>query len=133
MWNTILPMPEDINLQVNTIAHTEMVINLGSSMVFDYAVHNKPCAYINYDVVHKVRPDWSVKNIYNYVHFRSIPNAKVVIWLNNPEEIASKIEKTLIDSAETVAFAKNWFEVINQQPPQEASKRMWESIKKIIQ
>ena len=133
MWNTILPTPEDINLQVNTIAHTEMVINLGSSMVFDYAVHNKPCAYINYDVVQKVRPDWSVKNIYNYVHFRSIPHAKAVIWINNPIEIASKIEKILIDSTKTVAFAKNWFKVINQQPPQEASQRMWESIKKIIQ
>ena len=47
MWNEILPTPEDIILQVNTITFTEMVINLGSSMVFDYVVHNKPCAYIN--------------------------------------------------------------------------------------
>ena len=35
-WNTILPTPEDFVLQMNTIAHTEMVVNFGSSMVFDY-------------------------------------------------------------------------------------------------
>ena len=36
MWNSVLPTPEDIVLQMNTIAHTEMVVNFGSSMVFDY-------------------------------------------------------------------------------------------------
>ncbi|MDD5151087.1 MAG: UDP-glycosyltransferase [Flavobacterium sp.] len=133
MWNTILPTPEDVILQANTIVHTEMVINLGSSMVFDYAAHNKSCAYINYDVDNKVLPNWFVSKIYKYVHFRSMPNEKAVIWLNNPSEIAFKIEKELNDSKETVRYAKNWFEIINQNPPQEASQRIWESIKKIIQ
>ncbi|WP_431243036.1 UDP-glycosyltransferase [Flavobacterium sp. P21] len=52
-WDAILPTQSDINLQMNTIHHTEMVINLGSSMVFDYAAHKKPCAFINYDVTNK--------------------------------------------------------------------------------
>lgn len=133
MWNTILPTPEDVILQTNTIAYTEMVINLGSSMVFDYVAYNKPCAYINYDVVERVLPNWSVKKIYNYVHFRSIPNKKAVIWLNNSEEIGFKIDNALNNSTETVGFAKSWFEVINQHPPQDASQRIWDGIKKIIQ
>jgi hypothetical protein len=129
MWNTIFPTVADIILQTNTIAHTEMVINLGSSMVFDYATHNKPCAYINYDVNNKVLSNWSVDKIYNFVHFRSMPNEKAVIWLNSSQEIASKIEKALVDSKENVRNAKKWFEIINQHPPQEASKRIWDSIK----
>jgi len=131
MWNAILPTPDDIILQVNTIAHTEMVINLGSSMVFDYAAHDKPCAFINYDVDIKVMPNWSAAKIYNFVHFRSMPNEKAVIWLNNSEEIASKIEKGLIDSKETIDYAKKWFGIINQQPPVESSQRIWDAIKKI--
>jgi hypothetical protein len=133
MWNTTLPTPEDIILQTNTIAHSEMVINLGSSMVFDYVAYDKPCAYINYDVEEKVLPNWSVKKIYNFIHFRSMPNKRAVIWLNNSEEIAFKIEIALNESKETVAFAKSWFEIINQHPPQEASQRIWDGIKKIIQ
>jgi hypothetical protein len=130
-WNTILPTPDDVALQINTIAHTEMVINLGSSMVFDYVAHHKSCAFINYDVPKKILEDWSVKKIYNYIHFRSMPNQESVVWLNNKEEIGSKIKKTL-DSNNNVSHASDWFRVINQHPPQEASQRIWDGIKKII-
>jgi len=133
MWNTILPTIEDVILQTNTIAHTEMVINLGSSMVFDYVAHNKPCIYINYDVEDKILPHWSVKKIYNFVHFRSMQNKKAVIWLKNSEEIVIKIEIALKDSKETIGFAKSWFEVINQHPPEGASNRIWDGINKILQ
>jgi hypothetical protein len=132
MWNTVLPKPDDVILQVNTIAHTEMVINLGSSMVFDYVAHKKPCAFINYDVDNKLLSNWSVNKIYNFVHFRSMPNEKAVIWINNKNEIASKIEKGLNNSKETIDYATNWFGIINQNPPQDASQRIWDAIKKII-
>ena len=132
MWNAILPTLEDVILQVNTIAHTEMVVNLGSSMVFDYAAFNKPCAFINYDVPNKKAVNWSVKTIYSYVHFRSMPTKKSVVWLNSKEEISSKIEMMLSDDAkEIVTNAQKWFEKINQQPAKDASKRMWNAIDEI--
>ena len=132
LWNTILPTQEDITLQMNTIAHSEMVVNLGSSMVFDYVAFEKPCAYINYDVVNKVLASWTVKKIYKFVHFRSMPNNKAVIWLNNKEEIAEKIENALNNSQITIEHAKNWFKIINQHSPQQASQRIWNNIKAIV-
>jgi len=89
-WNAILPTHEDLILQVNTIAHTEMVINLGSSMVFDYISFKKPCFYINYDVLNSNNKNWSVDKIYKYVHFTSMPSKDAVIWLNNPDEISKR-------------------------------------------
>lgn len=131
-WSTILPTNEDVNLQMNTIHHTEMVVNLGSSMVFDYVAHKKPCAYINYDVAERKDKNWSVKKIYKFVHFRSMPDKNAVIWLNSKEEIAAKLEQVLTN-ASTVPLAQNWFEKINRHPPQEASDRIWNAITKIIQ
>lgn len=131
-WNTILPTKEDLELQINTIKHTEMVLNLGSSMVFDYAAHNKPCAFINYDVADKVDKDWSVSKIYQYVHFRSMPNKNVVLWLNSPEDIKQKIKLGLEQSAQTIENAQKWFEIINQHPPENVSDRIWKAIKKIV-
>lgn len=131
-WNTVLPTQADINLQINTIAHSELVINLGSSMVFDYVAHHKACAFINYDVLHKKIMDWSVKKIYNYVHFRSMPNTEAVLWINNPEAIASIIEQGMAKNSSAIEEAKQWFEIINRHPPQEASKRIWQGIKTII-
>ncbi|PBJ13839.1 UDP-glycosyltransferase [Flavobacterium sp. ACN6] len=131
-WNTILPSKEDLELQINTIRHTEMVVNLGSSMVFDYAAHKKPCAFINYDVPNKVDKNWSVSKIYNYVHFRSMPNKKAVLWLNTASEIKEKIRQGLEQPEETVLNAQKWFEIINQHPPQDISTRIWKAVKSIV-
>lgn len=131
-WNTILPTQADLNLQMNTIAHTEMVINLGSSMVFDFATHNKACAFINYDVAVKTDSNWSVKKIYNYIHFRSMPDRNAVYWINSPNAIAEIIKKGLESNSSIIESAQKWFEIINKHKPQLASKRIWNAIKTIV-
>ena len=131
-WNTILPTKEDLVLQMNTIYHSELVINLGSSMVFDFVAYEKPCGFINYDVLNTEFPDWSVKKIYNFIHFRSMPTNNVVFWINSTNTIAEIIEKMLTkDSKVTVAAAQKWFEKINQHPPEKASERIWNAIDEI--
>jgi len=131
-WNAILPTEEDVKLLANTIFHTEMVVNLGSSMVFDYASFKKPCAFLNYDVPNKIDENWSVTKIYNYVHFRSMPSKESVIWLNSVNEIADKIKLGLKDAHETVEQAEKWFTIINQHPAENSSKNIWESIEEIL-
>ncbi|KAF2342013.1 glycosyltransferase family 28 protein [Flavobacterium tistrianum] len=130
-WNTILPTQEDAKLLANTIFHTEMVVNLGSSMVFDYACFKKPCAFLNYDVPNKIDMNWSVSKIYNYVHFRSMPNLNSVIWLNSADEISNKILHGL-NTGETLESVQNWFRIINQEPPEISSVRIWKSIETIL-
>ena len=131
-WNTILPTKEDVKLLSNTIFYSEMVINLGSSMVFDSACFKKPCAYLNYDVKNKIDEYWSVSKIYKYVHFRSMPNKNVVVWLNSSDEIADKIKQTLKQSDQTVENAQEWFKIINDHPAEESSDRIWEAITEIL-
>ena len=131
-WNTILPTKEDLVLQMNTIYHSELVINLGSSMVFDFVAYEKPCGFINYDVLNTEFPDWSVKKIYNFIHFRSMTINNAVFWIDSANTIAEIIEKMLTkDSKVTVAAAQKWFEKINQHPPEKASERIWNAIGEI--
>ncbi len=132
-WNTILPTPEDVILLSNTIYHTEFVVNLGSSMIFDYASFNKPCAYFNYNQSKMNDKLWSIHKCYKYIHFRSMPSKEVVVWLNNSTEIASKIESLLKNNEVVVKQSKKWFQIINQHPPDNASRRIWEGVTKIIQ
>jgi hypothetical protein len=131
-WNTILPTKDDLVLQINTIYHSELVINLGSSMVFDFVAYEKPSGFINYDVLNTEFPDWSVKKIYNFIHFRSMPTNNAVFWIDSTNTIAEIIEKMLTkDSKVTVAAAQKWFEKINQHPPEKASERIWNAIGEI--
>jgi len=133
-WNTAMPTANDLKLQVNIIANTIFVVNVGSSMVFDFATFSKPCFYINYNVEKRQNVKWDSKTIYNFVHFRSMPNKEAVLWLNSANEIEVKFEQLLQNGGTSVvANAKRWFEVINQHPPQHASRRIWNAINEIIQ
>ena len=127
-----MPTPADLVLQMNTIAHTELVINLGSSMVFDYAAHGKPCAYINYDIENGTNPKWSVKHIYKFIHFRSMPDKNAVVWLNNSRSMADEIEKMLSRKENPVEDALRWFEKINVAPAADASHRICNAFKSIL-
>jgi len=130
-WNAILPTTEDLKLQMNTIFHTEAVINLGSSMVFDYAAFKKPCLFINYDNETKEDNKWSVSKIYNFIHFRSIPSKNSVIWINSEAEISNKIIQALNNSSDVVKLAEAWFLKINHHPPEKSSNRIWSKLEEI--
>jgi hypothetical protein len=130
-WNSVLPTKEDIELQVNTILNTKAVVNLASSMVFDHAIFNKPCLYLNYNVAHKEDESWNPQKVYDFVHFRSMPTGKEVFWINSKDEITSKLSEAFKTGEKKVKKAKTWFEIINQYPAGEASQRIWEQLEKI--
>ena len=131
-WNTILPTKEDDSLLSNLVEHCEMVLNLGSSMVFDFVSHKKVCAYFRYNQKIKLNKKWDLLKCYQYVHFRSMPNKEAVLWINSPNEISAIIEKGITTPSAVIENAQKWFEVINQHPPQLASQRIWKAIKTII-
>ncbi|WP_373056920.1 UDP-glycosyltransferase [Zunongwangia sp. H14] len=131
-WNEILPTKEDLQLQMNTILHTEAVVNVGSSMVFDYAVFDKPCLFLNYQAENSQDKTWSTDKIYNFVHFRSMPDKDAVFWLNTREEIEAKLVMALNENSHIISKAKKWFEIINYHPPQKASERIWGEIETVI-
>jgi hypothetical protein len=127
-----MPTKADPTLLANTISVCDLVINLASSMVFDAACHNKPCAYINFNPNGIDIKKWSVEKIYSFIHFKSMPNKDAVIWLNSKDELKDKILEGLNNPKPYVKNAKEWFSIINQSPPQEASKRIVEAIEEII-
>lgn len=129
-WNEVYPTREDLELQINTILHTKAVINLGSSMVFDYAIFDKPCLYIKYDVVNKLEEIWSPHKVYKFVHFRSMPTGEEVYWLKEKNEIAQKISEALDERCKKANLAQTWFDRINHPLPQHASKRIWEHLER---
>jgi hypothetical protein len=131
-WNAILPTKGDGDLLSNIAEHCELVVNIGSTTIFDFLAHKKPCAYFRYNQKIQNKKNWDIFKCYRFVHFRSMPNEGAVIWFDNREEITVKIEQALQNAQITLNNATDWFKVINQHPPQDASKRIWDSIKTII-
>ena len=126
-WGAYFPKLEDISMQVNLAKHCEFVVNLGSTMAFDFSVFNKPCFYLNYDV-ENIKSNWSVKTIYNYQHFKSINDLDVVIWLNNKNEIIQKVNLGL-NHADLLAKQKQlWFQKVVKHPLDKASSLIAEQL-----
>ena len=130
LWNTVVPQREDQALLLNTVKHTKLVINLGSSMVFDAVIHKTPCAYINYNPKHTLLKK-DVHKVYNYVHFRSMPSKDAVLWLNSEEDISDKIKHVIDKKNNTLTHTEDWFKRINKHPFDKASERIWDTFETI--
>jgi hypothetical protein len=122
-WGAYFPKLEDISMQVTLSKHCEFVVNLGSTMAFDFSVFHKPCFYINYDIDSNLT-DWSVKTIYNYQHFKSMDGLQAVGWINGKEQIGELIEKGLKSPEEVGKDKQLWFQKIVQHPLDQASVRI---------
>lgn len=132
MWNTIMPTKEDAKLLTNTSLHSELVVNLASSMVFDFVAHNKSCIYVNYNQSFLKPGDKRAEEVYNYIHFRSMPSKDAVIWVNKKEELKQQIARILDGEITNVPEGKEWFKTINISDPTKASQNIWTAIQNII-
>lgn len=92
-WTTIYPLKEDVRLLVSTVYYCDVVVNVGSTMAFDFAMFQKPCIFINYDQKVKFNTNWSVNTIYKFQHFRSMKSPSSVLWWNKKEQIAELLNK----------------------------------------
>lgn len=109
-WTTIYPLPEDVKLLVSTVYYSDVVVNLGSTMAFDFGMFDKPCIYINYDQEEKVNPDWSVKTIYQFQHFKSMPNNNVVLWWNSKDNLVTLMAE--FKSNFDIKNIRGWTEIV---------------------
>ncbi len=131
-WNSVMPTKEDLSLLISTIFYSEFVINVGSSMVFDFICFNKTCCYVNYDVPNSINLNWSTNKSYNLVHFRSMPSKDSVVWINSKVDLEDKIKAVIKGELSSVTQAKEWFEKIVVYPVQRSSDRIWKAIDELI-
>lgn len=121
-WQQFFPFPEDLSHLVNLAFHCDTVINLGSTMALDFAFFDKPALYLNYDP--PAARDWSVKEIYQFQHFRSMEGLDPVGWISGPDQVLPQVLKA-IEHPETVGKdRKAWLEKIVKVEEQTASKQI---------
>lgn len=130
-WQGILPTQEDIILQVNTIAHSEMVFNLGSSMVFDYATFGKPCAFVHYSP-ENARVKNHTQKVYQYVHFKSMPSKNSVYWVLKKTDLEKVIKEAEAKNFVVLPDSVTWFEKIVNQSAKDSSRLIFKGFEQII-
>ncbi len=128
-WTGLYPLYDDVKLLVSTAYHCDIVVNIGSTMAFDFAMFNKPCAFINYDQHDKEVAGWSVNTIYEFQHFKSMPGKDPVIWINSKKEIAFKITNGIVQGMNPQM--KAWTAIVTGNY-QNASQRIKSQLQAIL-
>ncbi|GGG99525.1 hypothetical protein GCM10011416_17310 [Polaribacter pacificus] len=113
-FTMIYPAYTDISLLVNTCLHSDVVVNLGSTMAHDFAVFDKPCLYVNYNP--KRDENWSVEMLYQFEHFKSMENLDAVGWVNTPSELYPLLKIALSTPDLIAKERKQWLKKIIQHP-----------------
>lgn len=131
-WNEIMPTKEDFALQSNICEHTDFVVNIASSMVFDFVAHGKPCLFFNYEQPQLKNEIRDIGQNYNYIHFRSMPSKDAALWSLDKKELTSVVKSILDGKQSNVPEGKKWFETIVGLEPTKASENIWDAIDKIL-
>jgi hypothetical protein len=118
-FTSIYPTYHDNSLLVNTIQHSDVVINLGSTMAHDAAVLDTPCLYVKYDPV--PNSAYKVNDIYKFQHFKSMNDIEAVGWINDKSEILDKIMEAISTPEKTGKERKQWLERIVLHPLEDNS------------
>ncbi len=131
-WNQVMPTKADFALLVNTCHHCELVVNICSSMVFDFVIHNKPTIYPNYEQPQLKKGIRDIGQNYKYVHFKTMPK-DAVLWAYKKEDLYTGIKNLLDAAVDPVPVCKQWYGIINKpEHPENASARIWEGISQIL-
>tara|TARA_R110002049_G_scaffold25354_8_gene89203 strand:+ start:17021 stop:18430 length:1410 start_codon:yes stop_codon:yes gene_type:complete len=126
---TIYPTLNDVKLLVNTVFHSDLVINLGSTMAHDFAVLNKPCFYLNYNPVKN--SIFKVEDVYSFQHFKSLKDLDAVGFINNKNDIKKDIYDTLFSLKVIGKDRISWLNRIVLHPLENNSKNLIEEIEAI--
>lgn len=105
-WNEFYPLPEDIHHLVNLSYHCATVVNIGSTMALDFSWFDSPGLYLNYD--HTADQEWTVRDIYNFQHFKSMGNWDAIVWANGTKEIKEKVRAILDHPDQMAKDRKKW-------------------------
>lgn len=131
-WNQVLPAKEDFKMLYNVCEHSEFVTNVCSSTVFDFVAHNKSCIYYNYEQPQLKKGIRDIGQNYKYVHFRSMPSKEAAVFCTDKNDLEAIVKKILDGKTSNVEEGLKWFEVVAGKRREEASKKIWLTINKLL-
>lgn len=115
-WSQFFPLPEDIAHLVNLSFHCATVVNIGSTMALDFSWYDSPGLYLRYD--HRPDQKWSVAEVYEFQHFKSMGSWDAVVWADSQQDILKKIRQIIDEPSVVAKDRRHWLNRIIEPDPQ---------------
>ena len=97
-WSGVFPLRKDVQFLANLTHHTDVNVNLASTMTLDFAVHDKPVVNVAFDVADPPplgEPLWDL--YYQFEHYRPVVELGAARFARSPAELAEHINAYLAE------------------------------------
>lgn len=95
-WSLILPLPGDVQFLANVTQHSDLNINMASTMTLDFAIHDRPVVNIAFDVNDPPphgEPLW--RHFYEFEHYRPVVELGAARFARTADEMAEHVNTYL--------------------------------------
>lgn len=132
-WSKVVPSREDLHLLVNTVAHSDVVVNVGSTMAVDFAILDKPAVYLAYNPRSRQPGEqWSIERVYRYPHFNPMPAFDPVDWARSPDELCGVVMDSIEHPERKAHNRREWLRFLAAHPLDQASQRCVDALQEIV-
>ena len=131
-WTQAVPTAEDISLLVNLVYHSDVVVNLGSTMAMDFAVYDKPGVFVAYNPA-SANGNWNVHDTYLLPHLRTVHELQPVYWARSAEELGDAVMRALERPEEKSSARRAWLHRHVMQPMEDASRRIFLELRQLAE
>ncbi|MFN3324114.1 MAG: hypothetical protein ACK5AZ_11510 [Bryobacteraceae bacterium] len=97
-WSRVVPLPEDVTFLANLVRHSDLNVNLGSTMTIDFALNDKPVVNLAFDCAERPifgMPVWEF--YYGYDHFQPVIRFGASRFARSREQLAEHVNAYLDD------------------------------------
>lgn len=97
-WAKVVPLADDVQFLANLTQHSDLNVNLGSTMTLDFGMHDKPVVNVAFDMSDPPIFGMPVYDYYyNYDHFQPVLALKATRVARSPEQFAEHVNAYLED------------------------------------
>jgi hypothetical protein len=91
-WSQFIPLAEDVKLLANLTHHCDLNLNLGSTMILDFGMHDKPVVNVAFDIADPPVFGMPVYDFYyTYEHLRPVLEFGATRIARSREELAGHV------------------------------------------
>jgi hypothetical protein len=131
-WSGFIPFPEDIGLLANLTHHADLNVNLGSTMILDFGIHDKPVVNIAFDVADPPIFGMPVYDFYyHYEHLRPVIKFKATRIARSANEFADHVNEYLRDPSLDRENRRGLIDLQILQPIGQSTGRLTEALASI--
>lgn len=97
-WAGFLPLPDDTQLLANLTAHSDVNVNVASTMTLDFAIHDRPVVNVAFDVASPPVLGEPMGDLYySFEHYRPVVELGAVRVARSREQLAAGVNAYLSD------------------------------------